>query len=62
MPVPPTTLTLDFLMHALHHTREHEKKEQFAFTGEKPERIIQSWAQDFCSRNEGWEYRCHSVI
>lgn len=33
---------------------------QFAFTGEKPERIIRSWAEDFCKANQGWSYQCHS--
>jgi hypothetical protein len=35
---------------------------QFAFQGAKPTRWIDTWAQDFCSQNAGWTYKCWTRV
>jgi hypothetical protein len=31
---------------------------QFALQGAKPQRWMDTWANDFCQQNPGWSYKC----
>jgi hypothetical protein len=35
---------------------------QFALQGSKPQRWMDTWANDFCQQNAGWSYKCWTSV